>query len=181
MATDNCNQVNIPTTDNTPLDCQYFIQSKCVEVAEGNAFILSNDNDSLDEFNDKLIDKLISMNQRLVIVEGESVGTSTYSFELSGTTLTLNINDDPVATVNLTSLTSGGVSETKESIISTGGENTIVLSNNININYPVQLIVEGITMLEGVGNDYTVSGNTINLTLTAPLQAGNIVQVYYKY
>lgn len=181
MAIDNCKEVEIPETDNTPLDCDKFILDQCVEIPIGDPFLLTNDNDNLSEFHEKLIEKLVAMNQRLVIVEGETAGTTTYELSLTGTTLTLSVNGNSVATVDLASLASGGVAERKERFIAVGGETSLTLLDIVNTSYPVQVTIEGITMLEGIGDDYTISGNTINLALTAPLVAGNIIQVYYKY
>jgi hypothetical protein len=181
MTEENCKQTNIPVTDNTPLDCPTYILDKCLIVPQGNSFLATNDDDDLEEYHEKLVEKLIAQDQRIIVLENANPGTITYELSLSGTQLSISVNDSVVSTVNLQSLTSAGLTEAKEVFTSVGGESTFTVSNTINTTVPNQLIVEGITMLEGLGNDYTVSGNTITFTLAAPLQVGNIVQFFYKY
>ena len=46
----NCNQVNIPTVDNTELECDFFIDSTCVIVKETCKKVGNLKGENLDDF-----------------------------------------------------------------------------------------------------------------------------------
>ena len=53
-----CGQVNIPTVDNTELECDDFISSTCIEVKQLCSKIGNIQGDSLDKFIEKLCIKI---------------------------------------------------------------------------------------------------------------------------
>jgi len=65
-----CKETFVPTTDNTPLDCEDYTNDVCINIQEGYPFIATRDNLSLKDFNDKLIQKLILMNSAINIANG---------------------------------------------------------------------------------------------------------------
>ncbi len=179
MAEENCKEVNIPTTDNTPLDCPTFILDKCLIVPEGNTFLATNDNDDLEEYHEKLVEKLIVQDQRILVLEGSNPGTISYELTLTGTILNLDVNGSIVSSIDLLSLTTAGLTETKEVFTATTNQTSVTLSNTVNPTVPNQVIVEGIFLNQGIGNDYTISENTV--TFLEPMDAGDVIQVFYKY
>lgn len=62
MAT-GCNQVNIPTTDNTDIPCEEYVNAECVIVPDAIPFIGSTDNDSLDDVIALLVAKIKQQQQ----------------------------------------------------------------------------------------------------------------------
>jgi len=176
---ENCIETNIPVTDNTAIECPIFVQDTCVVVKDGQPFILSDANISLTDYNEKLIEKLVEFNQSITALENSNPGLINYTLTLDGTELNLLFSGNIVATVDLQSLTTGGLTEVKEVYIAIGGETTAALANTVNLTVPNQLIIEGITQLEGTSNDYNIIGNIVYFA--DPLQAGEIVQIIYKY
>lgn len=73
MANENCKQVTTPVTDNTPLDCPVFVKDKCVILPTGSSFLLTDDDDSLEEYHIALEEKLILMNNTISTKE-DSLG-----------------------------------------------------------------------------------------------------------
>ena len=65
MANDNCKPITTPVTDNTPLDCPVFVKDKCVTLPTGSSFLLTDDDDSLEEYHIALEEKLILMNNTI--------------------------------------------------------------------------------------------------------------------
>lgn len=176
---DNCKQVNIPLSDNTPLDCPSFHKDKCIIIPEGSQFLLTNDNDTLEDYHTKLEDKLVAQNQRILTLEVTNPQIVDFDLNLAGTTLSLSVNSEVKATIDLTSLTSAGLTEVKEIISGTAGQTTITLANTPSNSVPNQVIVDGIYQTEGVANDYTITGD--QLVFQTPLNLNDSVQVLYKY
>ncbi|AGO47588.1 structural protein [Cellulophaga phage phi4:1] len=177
--TDNCKQTNIPETDNTALECPIFLQDTCVIVKDGQPFILSDSNISLTEYNEKLIEKLVEFNQKITLLENSNPELMDFSFSIQETTLALLVSDNIVASIDLQSLITGGVTEAKEVFIAVGGETTLTLSNNALSTTVNQVSIEGIVQLEGSSNDYSLTNNIVYFS--DPLESGEIVQVIYKY
>jgi len=65
----NCGQTNIPTTDETPLPCEEFTDTKCAIHADALTYLLLPENSTLDVIIEALLLSLIDARQRIEILE----------------------------------------------------------------------------------------------------------------
>ena len=85
-------ETNIPQTDNTPLPCDDYVNDICVTIHEGYPFINSNDNESLKEVLEKIIEKMIAIN---------GGDTNQYDIALNGNNLELSVDNTLVTSLDL--------------------------------------------------------------------------------
>jgi len=66
-----CNQINIPQVDETPLDCDDFISTTCVQQADAITYLSLPANFTQKQFNDAIVASLINARTRIAQLEQE--------------------------------------------------------------------------------------------------------------
>jgi hypothetical protein len=125
-------------------------------------------------------------------IDADSITSSdkTKTFTLPSSSQTLTGASDPSvftnksisgATNTLTLLPIGAniVQEIPSGTVN-GTNTTFILSNTPPANSAVVLTMNGLTLVQGSGNDYTISGATITM-LSAPATGQKLYAVYSKY
>ena len=117
----------------------------------------------------------------LLFIIGASASASTLrNADADGTKSTVDGKIQSIPDVTGTHMISVGLIQEIPSGTINGSNVTFTLANTPGVAASVILTLDGLTLIQGSGKDYTISGATITMA-TAPATAQNIYASYSKY